>query len=90
MTGLDAEWAREYDFAEAFHEPDFSAASVGKLIAEFAADPGAQTEASQSYIRDYYVRDVSAEIKAFWPQYSCALSNLTAESYRGCVCTPAH
>jgi sphingomyelin phosphodiesterase acid-like 3 len=90
MTGLDAEWAREYDFAEAFHEPDFSAASVGKLIAEFAADPGAQTEASQSYIRDYYVRDVSAEIKAFWPQYSCALSNLTAESYRSCVCTPAH
>jgi hypothetical protein len=60
------------------------------LVAEFAADPNVQTEASQSYIRNYYVRDVSAEIKAFWPQYSCALSNLTAESYRSCVCSPAH
>jgi sphingomyelin phosphodiesterase acid-like 3 len=89
-TGLDAEWTRAYDFGEAFHEPEFSAATLGKLIAEFAADPNVQTETSQNYIRNYYVRDVSAEIKAFWPQYSCALSNLTAESYRNCVCTPAH
>jgi sphingomyelin phosphodiesterase acid-like 3 len=44
---------------------------------------------SQSYLRNYYVRDVSAEIKPGWPQYSCALSNLTAEAYRACVCTPA-
>jgi sphingomyelin phosphodiesterase acid-like 3 len=88
-TGVDAEWTREYDFAEAFHEPEFSAATLGKLIAGFAADPGVQTTASQSYIRNYYVRDVSAQIKAFWPQYSCALSNLTAESYRTCVCSPA-
>jgi sphingomyelin phosphodiesterase acid-like 3 len=89
-TGVDAEWTREYDFAEAFHESEFSAATLGKLIAGFAADPGAQTTASQNYIRNYYVRDVSAEIKAFWPQYSCALSNLTAESYRTCVCSLAH
>jgi sphingomyelin phosphodiesterase acid-like 3 len=89
-TGVDTHWTREYDFAEAFHEPDFSAASLENLIAKFAADPEAQTAASQSYIRNYYVRDVSAEIKAFWPQYSCALSNLTAESYRACVCAPAH
>jgi sphingomyelin phosphodiesterase acid-like 3 len=87
---VDTHWTREYDFAEAFHEPDFSAASLENLIAKFAADPEAQTAASQSYIRNYYVRDVSAEIKAFWPQYSCALSNLTAESYRACVCAPAH
>jgi sphingomyelin phosphodiesterase acid-like 3 len=89
-TGEDAQWTREYDFAEAFHEPDFSALSVGKLIAKFAADPEVKTEASQNYIRNYYVRDVSAEIKVFWPQYSCALSNLTAESYRACVCSQAH
>jgi sphingomyelin phosphodiesterase acid-like 3 len=88
-TGVDAQWAREYDFADAFHEPEFSAAALGKLIAKFAADPEVQTDASQSYIRNYYVRDVSAEIKAFWPQYSCALDNLTAESYRACVCSPA-
>jgi len=89
-SGVDTEWTRTYDYREAFHEPDFSAASVGKLIAEFGADPNVQAEASQSYIRNYYVRDVSAQIKAFWPQYNCALSNLTAESYRSCVCTAAH
>jgi sphingomyelin phosphodiesterase acid-like 3 len=89
-TGADAEWKSEYDFAETFHEPDFSAASLGKLIAKFSTDRGAESEASQSYIRNYYVRDVSAEIKTFWPQYSCALSNLSAESYRACICAPAH
>jgi sphingomyelin phosphodiesterase acid-like 3 len=89
-TGVETVWTRAYDFGEAFHVPEFSAATLGKMIAEFAADPNAQTEASQNYIRNYYVRDVSAEIKAFWPQYSCALSNLTAESYRNCVCAPAH
>jgi sphingomyelin phosphodiesterase acid-like 3 len=88
-TGVDTEWTPEYDFRKAFREPDFSAASLGKLIAEFAADPGAQSDVSQSYLRNYYVRDVSAEIKPGWPQYSCALSNLTAEAYRACVCTPA-
>jgi sphingomyelin phosphodiesterase acid-like 3 len=89
-TGVDTAWTREYDFAEAFHQPDFSATSLGKLTVEFNADPGVQKEASQSYIRNYYVKDVSADIKAFWPQYSCALSNLTAESYRACVCSAAH
>jgi sphingomyelin phosphodiesterase acid-like 3 len=89
-TGNDAEWTRAYDFREAFHEPDFSADSVGKLIAEFGADPNVEAEVSQNYIRNYFVRDVSAEIKAFWPQYSCALSNLTAESYRDCVCSSKH
>jgi sphingomyelin phosphodiesterase acid-like 3 len=89
-TGVDTEWTRAYDFQEAYHEPDFSAASLGKLIAGFAADPEVKTQASQNYIRNYYVRDVSAEIRAFWPQYSCALSNLTADSYRNCVCSPAH
>lgn len=88
-TGVDAQWTQEYDFAEAYHEPDFSADSLGKLIAKFSSDPGVQTEASQNYIRSYYVRDVSAEIKAFWPQYTCGLSNLTAESYRTCVCSAA-
>jgi sphingomyelin phosphodiesterase acid-like 3 len=89
-SGVDAKWTPEYDFAETFHVPDFSAASLGKLIAEFSGDPGAQTEASLSYIRNYYVRDLSDEIKAFWPQYSCALSNLTADSYKSCVCTAQH
>lgn len=89
-TGVDTEWTPEYDFEKVFHEPDFSAASVGKLIGEFAADPAAQTDVSESYLRNYYVRDVSAEIKPGWPQYSCSLANLTAESYRACVCSPAH
>ncbi len=30
-TGVDTEWTRAYDFREAFHQPDFSAVSLGNV-----------------------------------------------------------
>lgn len=86
QTGVDAKWTEEYAFDKEFHQTAFDAVSVAAMIAGFRADPQAQTAASQNYLKNYFVGDVSLALRAFWPQYVCALSNRTAETYRACVC----
>jgi len=56
---------------------------------EFRADPGAKTEASESYLRYYFVKNRSLELKMFWPEYVCALGNDTVEGFRSCMCAGA-
>lgn len=87
QTGTDTTWSKEYDFADAYHEPAFTASTVEDLIARFRTDRSAQTQASQSYLRNYFVGDRSVLLKPFWPEYVCALANSTAEAYRSCVCS---
>ncbi len=89
QTGIHTTWAEEYDFDRAYQEPAFTPATLANLIAGFASDPSAQTPSSQIYLRNYFVGNRSLPLKAFWPQYACALSNLTASSYRACVCHSA-
>jgi sphingomyelin phosphodiesterase acid-like 3 len=89
QTGVDTKWAEEYDYAQAYKEPSFSSSSVANLVAEFKADPSAQSQASENYLKHYFVGDVSREIKPFWPLYVCGLTNHTEDSYRSCVCTKA-
>jgi sphingomyelin phosphodiesterase acid-like 3 len=89
-TGTDAKWTEECDFARSYHEPDFSSASVSRLIASFAADPSAKTKTSQSYIGDFSAGSSSLVLQMFWPQYVCTLSNHTAEAFKKCVCPAAH
>ena len=43
QTGIDTNWTEEYDFAQMYHEPAFTATTLGSLIAGFKADPMAQT-----------------------------------------------
>lgn len=86
QTGVDTAWSKEYDFADVYHEPAFTASTVADMIARFSADKHAQTEASQSYLRNYFVGDRSVLLRAFWPQYVCALANSTPAAYRSCVC----
>lgn len=85
-TGVGTHWRQEYDFDRAYGERDFSGASVEKLIAGFRADPGAEAEASESYLRNYYVGDRSALLKLFWPEYTCTLADETAAGFRSCAC----
>lgn len=87
QTGTDTTWAKEYDFADAYHEPAFTAATVEDLIAGFRTDKAAQTPASQRYLRNYFVGDRSALLTPFWPEYVCALANSTPAAYRSCVCS---
>ena len=89
QTGVDTQWTPAYDFGRAYHEAQFSAASVKELIAGFRADGSATTAESQAYIRNYFVGDMSRELSPFWPEYVCALDNHTAKGFAGCVCQAA-
>jgi sphingomyelin phosphodiesterase acid-like 3 len=89
QTGVDAKWDEEYDFARNFNERGFTSSSVSQLIGEFAADPGAKTEASGSYIEDFSVGLASPLLRLAWPEYVCTLTNYTPESFRSCACPAA-
>lgn len=88
-TGVDAKWGEEYDFARSFHEAGFTSTSVNELIAGFAADPGAKTQASQNYIGDFSVGYTSPLLSLAWPQYVCTLTNHTQQAFKACVCPAA-
>ena len=87
QTGIDATWSEEYDFAQVYKEPDFTAASLKSLIAAFDADKAAQTSASQNYIHDYGTGIATRELNLFWPQYVCALKNDAGDAFAKCVCS---
>jgi sphingomyelin phosphodiesterase acid-like 3 len=87
QTGIATQWTEEYDFAKAYHEPAFTAATLETLIAGFKADSAAQTSASQDYLH-YYMTGVDMRMLALiWHPYVCSLTNSTADVYRACVCS---
>jgi sphingomyelin phosphodiesterase acid-like 3 len=86
QTGVETKWTEEYAFSKAYSKPDFSGQSLKELVAGFQADPKAESAASAEYLKDYFVKDASLALKAFWPQYVCGLGNRTTETYRNCLC----
>lgn len=88
-SGVDAVWQEEYDYAKTYHEADFSASAVNKLIAGFEADPSAKSEGSGAYIRNFIAGKDSPLLGLVWPQYVCGMANHTVEGYRSCVCSTA-
>jgi sphingomyelin phosphodiesterase acid-like 3 len=86
QSGVDTQWSEEYDFAQAYKEPAFTAATVADLVAGFKADPTAQSSASQSYIRNYGSGSAARALGVFWQPYTCALRNDGADAFRSCVC----
>ena len=86
LTGIDAAWTEEYDFARSYHLAAFTSSSVSQLIAGFAADPDAKTKASQKYIEDFSVGYATSLLQLAWPQYVCTLTNYTAKAFRACAC----
>src|ERR1700722_11375941 len=89
-TGPDAspnskagtQWSEEYDFAQAYQEPAFTAATVADLVGGFKACPTAQNSARQSFIRNYGSGSGGARaVGAFWQPYTCALRNDGADEF---------
>jgi len=89
LTGNDAVWKEEYDFARSYHEAEFTSTSVSQLITGFVADPGAKSQASKNYIQDFSVGYLSPVLTMFWPEYVCTLSNHTQKAFKECVCPAA-
>lgn len=88
-SGIDTQWTEEYDYAQTYHEPAYAVPELSALISTFTDDPDAQSPLSRAYLHNYFVRDRSLELRFFWPQYTCALSNFTEDSYRACRCSNA-
>ena len=89
LTGVDTTWSPEYTYSTAYHEPAFDSASLSSLIQGFAADPGAKSAESQSYLRNYFPGDVSAIIQFAWPQYTCAMNHDSGAGFAACACGTA-
>jgi sphingomyelin phosphodiesterase acid-like 3 len=87
QTGIAARWSREYDYAQTYHEAQFSPRTTKELITEFENDGDAKASASEEYIRNFYVGDRSSELKPFWPRYVCVLRNHKAKAFAACVCS---
>lgn len=87
QTGIDATWAKEYDFAKTYHEPAFAASELKSLINKFASDTSGQTSASQDYKRNYSPGASVRELDTFWPQYVCALKNDAGKAFAACACS---
>lgn len=85
QTGVDTQWSKEYDFDSAYSQKGFTAASVAGLINKFSDDPMAHSTASQEYLNNYYVRNASVVLKAFWPQCGVSLLRLPAAALRRVV-----
>lgn len=87
QTGIDTNWAEEYDYAQTYSGPGFSDTALATLIGEFRADTGAKSPASQAYLRNYFVGDRSSILAPFWPIATCGLINMSAGSFRACACS---
>jgi len=88
-TGTNT-WSEEYDYAKTYREKAFSAAVLSSLVKGFQSDSAATTDTSEAYLRNYFVRDRSLELRLFWPQYTCALSGEGGSTYKACVCGQPH
>ncbi len=85
-TGVDAKWTQEYDFAKTYKQDSFTAMTVRDVIAGFGADPSAQRQASQSYIRNYGSGMGASELSLFWKPYVCSLADGETDGFRKCLC----
>jgi sphingomyelin phosphodiesterase acid-like 3 len=86
QTGVEADWREEYDWGKTYHETEFSASAVSKVIAGFEADSDAKTGSSRDYIRNFDVGNNSPLLALVWPQYVCGLRNDSAQGFKACVC----
>ncbi len=87
LTGVEATWSREYRFGETYHEPEFTAVSLEKLVGRFRADAGASTAESAAYEQNFFPsRTGSSPLVLAWPQYVCALDHMGEADFKGCVC----
>ena len=91
-TGIDTTWARSYTFSDIYHLPSFTPATLAPLIAQMQSDPTASTPASQTYLREYrhyFFADGSVPLQSVWPQFTCAIDNISAAAFTRCSCPAA-
>jgi sphingomyelin phosphodiesterase acid-like 3 len=86
LTGVNATWTKEYTFSETYHQPSFTPATLKLMTEAFRNDPNAASPESNAYLRNVYVGDRALILKPVWPEYTCALTHTSAQSFADCVC----
>ena len=93
-TGVGTKWTPEYTYSSTYKEPDFSSASVDRLMVQFAADGNGTTDASHAYQSFYFVGGVAggsslkaAAMELVWHGYACSMSVMDPEAFRKCACS---
>jgi sphingomyelin phosphodiesterase acid-like 3 len=88
-TGIGTQWKTEYTWSKAYDLPDFSAASVAKLVIQMQADSYGSSAASRNYEQWFAAgegRTMGTLLRLFWPSYVCSLGHMHAAGYRQCLC----
>ncbi len=92
-SGVGTTWSPEYTYSAAYHQPDYSAASLTSLTGGFLADPGSKSPQSQAYESHYFVGGPSAGINLkaaalgmVWPIYACSLVHADGKGFAACAC----
>ena len=78
-------WHETYRYSTTYHQPDFSGASVSRLMDKLTAG----SVESTSYRTFYSAGDSGIRALALglaWKQYACSLTHSSAAEYRACSC----
>jgi sphingomyelin phosphodiesterase acid-like 3 len=78
-------WSREYNYRETYGSDVFTAAALRAEIAGFRKDPDSAAQRSKAYEQSFFPGSPSP-LALVWPQAACTLGNVSAASYRACVC----
>jgi len=88
-TGAGTQWKPEYTWSKAYDLPDFSAASVAKLVMRLQDDRHGSSAASRDYEQWFAPgegKTMGMLLRLFWPSYACSLGHMHAAGYRQCLC----
>jgi len=91
-TGLNANWKKEYDFAETYGiaagKAGLSAAALSQLIAGFSAN----TDPTQGALyRQYYSTGGFGFLNAGnWHEYVCLMDHFAPGDFKKCTCATKH
>jgi hypothetical protein len=80
--GPSGAWQRDYDFDAAYGASEFDVANLRRLQSRLATDPNLRA----TFFAHYGAESTTASVvPADWRWYWCALGNLTATAYAGCI-----
>jgi sphingomyelin phosphodiesterase acid-like 3 len=79
-------WKEQYDYADDYGEPSFSADAVRDLVTKFAADSSGKDKASQNYIHNFVTGKQTSLLSLAWPAYVCTMRQETAKGFSDCAC----
>jgi sphingomyelin phosphodiesterase acid-like 3 len=85
-SGVGTTWAKEYNFAETYHEPSFSAKSLDDLIGRLRADTEGTSAESKAYQTHFFKGHAAIQLGPLWEGYVCSIDRSTAEAFKSCVC----